>query len=126
MTPQPGPGDEDFVRRWNALGKRDRLRIRRLVRLGRPLADRQEAELAVAYAAFQRSRPWARVFWIWFVPGLVVALAAAARIHPIVVGMVLALGSLAVFTRRNLRRVEIVNGPMLGGPPPQRGGRRNR
>jgi hypothetical protein len=110
----------DFIRRWNALDRRDRLRIRRLVRLGRPLADRQEAELAVAYARLQRSRLWARTFWIWFVPGLLLTLAAAARIHPIVVGMVLALGTQAILTTRNLRRVEFVNASLLGSPPVRR------
>ena len=87
----------------------DRLRVRRLVRLGRPVATPEEARLAVAYAAFQRSRVWFRLFWLWFVPGLFVALGIAARIHPLVVGVVLALAAQAAFTRRNLGRVEAVN-----------------
>ena len=116
MTGQRIPEGDEFVRRWNELGRRDRLRLRRLVRIGRAVDDREEAQLAVAYARFQASRPWARLFWLWFVPGLVLALAAAIRIHPVVVGVVLALGTQAVFARRNLRRVEAVNATLLGDP----------
>ena len=94
----------------------DRLRMRRLVRLGRAMSDRTEAELAVAYARFQASRPWARMFWVWFVPGLVFALAAAGAIHPILIGVVLALASQALFARRNLRRAEAVNAALLDRP----------
>lgn len=93
-----------FAARWNALCLRDRRRMRRLVRLGRPLDDPEEAALAVEYARFQRSRPWARLFWIWFVPGLVLALGIATRIHPVVIGMVLAMAAQAVFANRNLKR----------------------
>jgi hypothetical protein len=110
------PEGDEFIRRWNGLERRDRLRVRRLVRLGRAVGDREEAQLAVAYARFQGSRPWARMFWLWFVPGIVLALAAAVRIHPLVVGMVLALGTQAIFARRNLRRVETVNAALLGRP----------
>lgn len=102
-----------FVQDWNALPRPDRLRIRRLVRLGRPVADRQEANLAVAYAGFQRSRVWTRLFWLWFVPGLVLALGVAASIHPIFLGVVLALAAQAVFARYNLKRVEKVNAELL-------------
>src|SRR5206468_9685306 len=88
-----------FLQGWNNLGKRDQLRIRRLVRLGRPLDDPDEARLAIAYASFQRSRPWTRMFWLWFVPGLVVAIGVATQLHPIVIGIVIALATQAVFAR---------------------------
>lgn len=109
------PEGDDFVAGWNALPRQQRLRVRRLVRLGRPLDDGPEAALAVAYARFQRSRAWARTFWIWFVPGVVLALAVASSIHPILIGVVLALAAQAVFTHRNLRRAERVNGLLLDG-----------
>src|SRR5262245_63370369 len=96
--------DDELVAGWNALGRSDRLRIRRLVRLGRPITDPSEAAVAAAYARFQCRRPWIRFFWVWFVPGLVIALGIAARIHPVVVGAVLALGAQAVFAWYNLRR----------------------
>jgi len=114
-------GEEDFPRRWNSLKRRDRLRIRRLVRLGRPVATRDEAALAVAYARWQASRPWVRWFWVWFVPALCLSLVAAARVHPVFVGVVLALAAQAVFAHRNLRRVGKLNAAMLEpGEPPKR------
>jgi hypothetical protein len=118
MTKGAIPEGDAFVERWNALDRRDRLRMRRLVRIGRPMDDRSEAELAVAYARFQASRPWARMFWIWFVPGLVLALAAAGAIHPVLIGVVLALAMQALFARRNLRRAEAVNAALLEQPIP--------
>ncbi len=78
-----------------------------------PLADRAEAGVAVAYARFQRSRTWARLFWLWYLPGLLLALAVALRIHPLVVGVVIALAAQAVFAHRNLGRVERVNAAVL-------------
>ena len=77
--------------------------------MGRPAADREEATVMVAYAGVQLKRIWTRLFPIWFVPGLIVALAVASRIHPIVVGVVLALGAQAVYARINLARAERVN-----------------
>lgn len=107
------PAGEDFREAWASLPRPDRLRVRRLVRLGRPLADPDEAAVGVAYARFQRARAWARLFWLWFVPGLVIAIGIAVRMHPIVVGVVLALAAQAVFAHRNLARVERVNAPVL-------------
>lgn len=94
-----------FATRWNALAVRDRRRMRRLVRLGRPLDDPQEAALAVEYARFQRARPWTRLFWVWFIPGLILALGIATQMHPIVIGAVLAMAAQAVFANRNLKRM---------------------
>lgn len=115
MAPPPPPGD-DFARAWNRLAVADRRRVRRLVRIGRPLADPNEAALAVDYAAFQRSRAWNRLFWFWFLPGVLVALGIAATIHPIVIGAVLALATQALFAQRNLTRVEKVNAGVLPSP----------
>ena len=83
--------------------------------MGMPLPDAEEAALAVAYGRFQRSRIWARFFWVWFVPGFLLAMGVAFQIHPVVVGVVLALGAQAVFAHRNLARVERVNAAMLDG-----------
>ena len=105
--------DDSFVRRWNQLDRRERQRLRRVVRLGRRLETRDEAALAVGYAQFQRTRIWSRLFWVWFVPGLVIALGIATQIHPVAVGIVLALAGQAVFARRNLRRAETVNEALL-------------
>ncbi len=98
------PSDE-FIAEWNRLDRRDRRRLRRLVQLGRKPTDASEARLAVSYARFQQSRPWMRLFWLWFVPGLILTLGVAARVHPILVGVVLAAGVQAVLTRRNLGRI---------------------
>lgn len=109
------PDEDEFVRTWRSRSRRERSHLRRLVRLGMPLDDRGEAAVAVAYARFQRGRIWARLFWVWFVPGLILALGVALRIHPVVVGVVLALAAQAVFAHRNLGRVERVNAPVLDG-----------
>jgi len=109
------PDEIQFMEAWDARTRRDRSRLRRLVRLGMPLADPDEAAVAVAYARFQRARPWARLFWLWFLPGLILALGIAARIHPVVVGVVLALAAQAAFARRNIGRVERVNAAVLDG-----------
>ena len=109
MTPE----GEEFASRWNSLDKTDRRRIRRLVRVGRPVETSEEAELAVSYAAFQNQRPAWRLFWFWFVPGLVIALLAAMSVHAILVGVVLAAGANAIFVHRNLRRVTKINAALL-------------
>jgi len=118
-TVSPQPENQDFSQEWNAIQRRDRRRIRRLIRMGKPLADRHEATLGVEYARFQRSRLWARSFWFWFAPGLVFAIGVAARIHPVIVGVVLALATQALFARRNLSRVERVNASLLNPQGPQ-------
>ena len=93
----------DFIAAWNALDRRDRTRLRRLVRMGRPV-EAEHANLVGAYARFQQSRLWSRLFWLWFVPGIVLALGVAVRIHPVVIGIVIAMAAQALFARRNLRR----------------------
>lgn len=103
------PEGDEFVRQWNALDVKDRRRVRRLVKLGRPLEDAEEAALAIAYGRFQLSRTWMRFFWLWFIPGVVLAIGIATSIHPLLIGVVLALSAQAFATRRNLRRVEQVN-----------------
>lgn len=115
------PEGEAFHRAWTSLSRSDRSRLRRLVRIGRPVHDRDEAAVAVAYARFQRSRVWARTFWLWFVPGVVVALGVASRIHPVVLGAVLALSAQALYAHWNLSRAERVNASVLRLPPPAGG-----
>ena len=103
------PEDQAFVAAWRALDARDRRRLRRLVRVGRPVTDRDDAAVAVAYARYQRSRPWWRLFWLWFVPGLIVAIGVAVTIHPLVIGVVLGFAAQALLVRRNTQRAEHVN-----------------
>lgn len=114
ITPVAGPDaipeGASFLAQWRGLDARERRRIRRFVRLGRPV-EPHHAALAIAYARFQRDRPWARLFWLWFVPGIVLALGTATQLHPVAVGVVIALAAQAVLARRNLRRVEAVNRP---------------
>lgn len=94
-----------FADDWNALPLTDRRRLRRLVRIGRLPEDPEEARLAAEFAAHQRTRLWWRWFWLWFIPGLLLALSAAALIHPIVIGVVLAFGAQALLTRRNATKI---------------------
>jgi hypothetical protein len=100
-----GTDDEAFAAAWNALEPGDRLRIRRLARLGRTIDDDRLRGLAGGYARAQLVRPWIRYFWWWFVPGVVIAIGAASRIHPIVVGVVLALAAQAVWAQISLKRL---------------------
>jgi hypothetical protein len=93
-----------FGAEWNALGRSERLRLRRLVRLGRSVDEPGLARLAPGYAQWQLQRPWMRVFWIWFVPGIVFVLGVAAQIHPVLVGATIALGAQAVWAYFNLRK----------------------
>ncbi len=107
-TPETDPAQE-----WNQLDISERRRIRRLVRVGRPVETREEARLAMAFADYQRTRPWFRLFWFWFIPAVVVALAAATSIHPILVGIVLASAGSALLAHRNFKRVAKVNASLL-------------
>ena len=94
---------------WRALDARHRRRLRRLVRVGRPVDEPADAAVAVAYARYQRSRPWWRLFWLWFVPGLLFAIGVAVTIHPVVIGVVLGFAVQALVVRRNTGRAEQVN-----------------
>jgi len=100
----PITDDDAFVEAWNALDRPERKRLRRLVRLGRPIDEPKLAGIAPSYARYQRARAWVRYFWLWFVPGLFVALTIAGRAHPVFVGIVLALAVQAVLTNHHLRR----------------------
>jgi hypothetical protein len=93
-----------FAAGWNALDRAERSHLRRLVRMGRPV-DPDRGELARQYARYQLGRPWIRYFWLWFVPGMIIVLGAAAQIHPILVGVALALGAQSVWAWFNLRKV---------------------
>lgn len=107
--------ESDFARRWADLGGKERSRIRRLVRMGRVLESPEQARLGVRYAEVQRGRIWIRTFWVWFVPGLLLSLGVASRIHPVLVGIVLALAAQAVMARRNLGRAGKINAELLEG-----------
>lgn len=93
-----------FASEWNSLDRSERLRVRRLVRMGKSVDDPHLVRLAPAYARCQMQRPWMRYFWFWFVPGIVTALGAAAQIHPVLVGVALALGAQAVWAYFSLRK----------------------
>lgn len=105
--------DEAFVARWNALDKQHRRQVRRLVRIGREQEDATDARLAVGFAAYQRTRPWFRFFWLWFPVVLVAGVVAGLALHPIVFGMILAVAGNALLVRRAFRRADWVNGRLL-------------
>lgn len=110
--------DEAFAATWNGLEKSERRQIRRLVRIGRPQESVAEAELAVAFAAYQRTRPWFRFYFFWIVPVAVAAFVAAANIHPIVLGLVIGAVVVSFMSRRNFKRVEKINAELLSGEAP--------
>jgi hypothetical protein len=110
--------DEAFAAEWNGLDKAERRQIRRLVRIGRPQESLEEGELAVGFAAYQRTRPWYRFYWLWIVPIAIAGLIAAANIHPLAVGLVLGAVVVSFMSRRNFTRVERVNAAVLAGETP--------
>jgi hypothetical protein len=93
-----------FANQWNALEASERRRVRRLVRMGRPVEPAELAPLASEYARFQMQRPWMRFFWLWFVSGMFFVLSGAAGMHPVFLGVALALGAQAVWSWFNLRK----------------------
>ena len=95
----------EFAAEWDALDRSARLRLRRLVRMGRPIEEPELARVAPAYARYQCARPWMRFFWLWFVPGMFLVLLASAGIHPILVGVVIALGAQAVWAWISLQHL---------------------
>ena len=107
--------DKAFAATWNALDKDERRQIRRLVRIGQPQETPEQAELAIGFAAYQRSRPWYRFFWLWLVPVVVAGLIAGANLHPVVIGLVLGFVVVSVMARRNFKRAAKVNAPVLDG-----------
>jgi hypothetical protein len=96
--------DAEFAGAWNRLARSDRMRLRRLVRVGRRVDDPLLEPLVGAYARHQIARPWVRFFWLWYLPGLVIALGVASQIHPVAIGAVLALGAQAVLAQISLKR----------------------
>ena len=105
--------DPTFAAEWNALDKPSRRQIRRLVRIGRQQENATVARLAVGFAAYQRTRPWYRFFWLWFVPMIVAGTIAGFALHPILIGVVLAVAGNAVLVRRNFKKADWLNEPLL-------------
>jgi hypothetical protein len=97
--------DSTFVTEWNALDRPERARVRRSVRMGRAVEPPELAHLAPGYAACQMQKAWMRFFPLWFVPGIILALGAAADVHPILLGVTIALGGQAVWAYISLRKV---------------------
>jgi hypothetical protein len=106
--------DTDFAAEWNSLDKPERRQIRRLVRIGRPQESAEHARLAVAFAAYQRTRAWYRFFYLWLAPLAVAGLIAGLNLHPILIGMVLGGLAMAYMSRRNYKRAEKINAELLG------------
>ena len=105
--------DPAFAAEWNALDKPTRRQIRRLVRIGRQQENATDARLAVGFAAYQRTRPWYRLFWLWFVPMIIAGTIAGFALHPILIGVVLAVAGNAILVRRNFKKADWLNEPLL-------------
>ena len=113
---RPAPAADPDAVAFNALPRADQKVLRRTVRMGRPLATPEEARMGLAFARYQRSQPWFKLFWVLFVPGLVVSMAVASTLHLAVVGVVLALAAQGAWGWVNLRRVDKVNRHLLTDP----------
>ncbi len=107
--------DPDAVA-FNALPRLEQKVLRRTVRMGRPLDTPEEARMAVAFARYQRSQPWYKLFWVLFVPGVVVSMAVASTLHLAGMGVVLALAAQGAWGWISLCRVEKVNRHLLTVP----------
>ena len=107
--------DAGFAAEWNSLDKAERRQVRRLVRIGRPQETAEHARLGTAFAAYQRSRAWYRFFWLWIVPLAVAGMVAGLNLHPLVIGMVLGAVAVAYMNRRNYKRADVINAPVLSG-----------
>ena len=105
--------DTVFAAEWNGLDKPTRRQIRRLVRIGRQQENATDARLAVGFAAYQRTRPWYRLFWLWFVPMIIAGTIAGFALHPILIGVVLAVAGNAILVRRNFKKADWLNEPLL-------------
>jgi Flp pilus assembly protein TadB len=103
-TMQYDAASTGFLDSWNALDRMERAQLRRLVRMGRSSDDPRLDALATDYARHQIAQPWMRFFWMWFVPGVVIALGVAANVHPILVGVALVLAAQAVWAYFSLRK----------------------
>ena len=108
-----GPSLDPAAVAYNELPRVEKKVLRRTVRMGRPLETPEEARMAVALATFQRAQPWYKLFWFLFVPGLLVSVAIAARLHVALVGVVLALAAQGAWGWFSLRRVERLNRHLL-------------
>ena len=109
------PADQGAVG-YNALPRGEQRTLRRTVRMGRRLDTPAEARMAVALARYQRTQPWHKLFWVLFVPGVIVSLAVASRLHLVVIGIVLAVAAQGAWGWISLRRVEHVNRHLLADP----------
>ena len=113
--PAPGGGGpvDPAALAYNDLPRVEQRVLRRTVRMGRPAESPEEARMAVALARYQRGQPWYRLFWLLFVPGVVVSVVIASRLHLAVVGVVLALAAQGAWGWISVRRVERVNRHLL-------------
>ena len=109
--------DPAFAVEWNALDKPTRRQIRRLVRIGRQQENADDARLAVGFARYQRTRPWYRLFWLWLIPLIVAGVIAGFALHPILIGVVLAVAGNAFLVRRGFSKADWLNEPLLSGAP---------
>ncbi len=109
------PRGAPFLEAWNALDKTDRIYVRRMVRTGQRFkpGEGDLARMGVAYSRYQLSKPWQRLFWLWFLPALVVSFSAGLRIHELAAGAVLGAALLAWNARRSLKRSQTVNASLL-------------
>ena len=110
------PGvDPEFAAEWNALDKPTRRQVRRLVRIGRQQENAADARMAVGFAAYQRTRPWYRYFWLWIIPLFAAGVIAGFALHPILIGVVLAVCGNAFLVRRGFSKTDWLNEPLLEG-----------
>jgi hypothetical protein len=116
-TASVAPEHAELAGTWNELDAARRRQISMLMRIGRPQESVEDAELAVAYATYQRSRTWYRFFWPALVVLVIAGFVAASSVHPALVGAVLGLAGSAVIMRRNGKRTEKVNAELLGIAP---------
>lgn len=69
--------------------------------------------MAVAMANFHRTQRWYKLFWFLFLPGVVLSVIIASRLHLVAVGVVIAIAAQGAWGWISLHRVERVNRHLL-------------
>jgi hypothetical protein len=123
-TPSRASIDPLAATAWNEADKARRKQIRRLIRVGWTQETVADAKLAIAYAQYQRTRPWYRFAPLWAalitVGALVLGMTGlygGSVPSALLAGAMLGFAGNLLLVKRNYRRIELVNAELLASAP---------
>lgn len=123
-TPSRSSIDPLAATAWNEADRARRKQIRRLIRVGWAQETVADAKLAVAYAQYQRTRPWYRFAPLWAALITVAALVlgmtglyGGSAPSALLAGAMLGFAGNLLLVKRNYRRVEQANAELLASAP---------